>query len=550
MYFERLTDVDKVKIEKYITYYSGGSQDSTRAPLEHVLKPWDRAKSEYLSKLFRDELIVTRHVNFHESEAELSDKMYDTLYRNDTRCIGFRYKIQDYFERLYVNTYWNSPECIQKDFVYQLFDTWTLSQNAVQDNNRFYGHSRSFTLHIGDIDYKVPVGMKPMRVIAKIAEKLGIGTEIGADGISDLEYFRRRHSLGLNTKSLEGDLCLSIHPLDYMTMSDNDCGWDSCMNWRNNGEYRQGTVEMMNSPCVVVAYLAADHPYVWGGGETWNSKKWRCLMVVDPEFIVNVKSYPYQNSSLEKAAIAELAKMSGWGDLTPVPYDYLNKYSEYRQAGRLQEVNGRKIGVGFSTGCMYNDFSSADHYVAVNPHNSFDIVEHSYYYSGDSECVWCGEVGDPGDTGVVVCDSCGGYRGHCEWCDGRIYSDEESYTTAEGYEICEYCWENNTSRDDLTEQYYMCDNVQTIYLSRSNTGYSEKHWNHSITVAEKHLNNNDDVWHKYFNINTDQTHQYDEGPWTTIEYVCPCECTPEGLELFGICGEEDLKEYMGLNEPN
>ena len=548
MYFERLTDVDKVKIEKYITYYSGGEQDSTRAPLEYVLKPWDTAKSKYLSKLFGDELIITRHVKFHESESELCDKMYDTLY-DDTRCLDFRRNIQSYFERLYEGVYWNSPEAIQKDFVYQLFDTWTLSQNAVQDNCRFYDRSRSFTLHIGDLDYKVPVGMKPMRVIAKIAEKLGIGIEIRADGISDLEYFRRRHSLGLNTKSLEGNLCLSIHPLDYMTMSDNDCGWDSCMNWRCGGEYRQGTVEMMNSPCVVVAYLAADHPYVWGGGETWNSKKWRCLMVVDPEFIVNVKSYPYQNSSLEQAAIAELAKMSGWGEVTPVAYDYLNKYNEYRQVGKLQEINGRKIGVGFSTGCMYNDFSSADHYVVVNPQNDFDIVEHSYYYSGDSECVWCGDVGDPGDTGEVVCDNCAGYRGHCEWCDCHIYSNEDSYTTAEGYEVCEYCWENNTTKDDLTDKYYMCDHTQTIYLSRSNTEYS-KSWSYHIAVAEEHLEENDDIWHKYFNINTDQTHQYEEGPWTTIEYVHPCECTPEGLKLFGICDEDDLKEYMGLNEPN
>lgn len=548
--FERLTDVDKAKIEKYITYYATDCEISEeRASLETVLKPWDEAKSEYLSKLFGNELIVTRHVQFNESESELCDKMYDTLYRSDNRCAMFRDNIVTYFEKLYQGTYWNSPGCIQRDFIYQLFDTWTLSQNAIQDNDRFYNNTRSFTLHIKDLDYKVPVGMKPMRVIAKIAEKLGIGTEIGADGISDLEYFRRRHSFGLNTRSLEGDLCLSIHPLDYMTMSDNDCGWDSCMNWRHHGEYRQGTVEMMNSPCVVVAYLAADHPYVWGGGEIWNSKKWRCLMVVDPEFIVNIKSYPYQNSSLEKAAIAELAKMSGWGELTPVPYDYLNKSREYRQAAKLQEVNGRKIGVAFTAGCMYNDFTCADHYVAVNPHNDFDIVDNYYYYSGDSECVWCGAIGDPGDTGLVVCDDCAGYRGHCEWCDSHIYGNERTYTTAEGYEICEYCWENNTTRDDLTDKYYMCDNVHTIYLSRSNTEYS-KSWSYHINVADEHLEENDEIWHRYFNIDTDQTHQYENGPWTVIEYIYLCECTPAGLELFGIYDEDDLKNYMGSSEPN
>ena len=38
-------------------------------------------------------------------------------------------------------------------------------------------------------------------------------------------------------------------------MSDNNSGWESCMSWRNNGCYRRGTVEMMNSPYVIVAYL-------------------------------------------------------------------------------------------------------------------------------------------------------------------------------------------------------------------------------------------------------------------------------------------------------
>ena len=45
-------------------------------------------------------------------------------------------------------------------------------------------------------------------------------------------------------------------------MSDNDYGWDSCMGWMNEGEYRLGTVEMMNSPCIVVAYI--------DGEEAWN----------------------------------------------------------------------------------------------------------------------------------------------------------------------------------------------------------------------------------------------------------------------------------------
>lgn len=88
----------------------------------------------------------------------------------------------------------------------------------------------------------------------------------------EFEEFRICQSMCTNTTALEGKLCLSIHPLDYMTMSDNACDWSSCMSWQEDGCYRMGTVEMMNSPCVIVAYLESSHPMYFSREATWNSK--------------------------------------------------------------------------------------------------------------------------------------------------------------------------------------------------------------------------------------------------------------------------------------
>ena len=71
------------------------------------------------------------------------------------------------------------------------------------------------------------------------------------------EEIRLAHSQIFNTNKMTGTLCLSIHPLDYATASDNDNGWSSCMSWRDDGCYRMGTVEMMNSPMVICAYFAS-----------------------------------------------------------------------------------------------------------------------------------------------------------------------------------------------------------------------------------------------------------------------------------------------------
>jgi hypothetical protein len=56
-------------------------------------------------------------------------------------------------------------------------------------------------------------------------------------------------------KEYKTNLVLSIHPIDFMTSSDNASGWTSCMNWRDDGGYSSGTIEMMNSNMVIIAYL-------------------------------------------------------------------------------------------------------------------------------------------------------------------------------------------------------------------------------------------------------------------------------------------------------
>jgi hypothetical protein len=78
-------------------------------------------------------------------------------------------------------------------------------------------------------------------------------------------------------------------------MSDNTIGWSSCMSWSGDGEYRQGTVEMMNSPCVVVGYLRSEKDMPMTDGAKWNNKKWRCLFHWDEdlEIVFAGRQYPF-----------------------------------------------------------------------------------------------------------------------------------------------------------------------------------------------------------------------------------------------------------------
>ena len=271
-------------------------------------------------------------------------------------------------------------------------------------NNLYRYDGEPFEIEYGDNKkYRVLPGCKVSKALQKIASIYNL---------SNYEEFRIEHSQVLNQKIIEGELCLSIHPLDYITMSDNGCGWKSCLSWMTYGDYRQGAVEMMNSPCVIVAYLSSKENMHIG----WNSKKWRQLFFVSPDGISSIKSYPFYNDELTKTAfewIKELAEKN-----LGVKYSQTIEYS-YEEEFQLPEVFGDKnVRVYFETVNMYNDFGCAPYHLLClntnlteNQKNTIicreDLVSIFFFYSGSSQCMICGNLHPTlYDEGSLVCDHC------------------------------------------------------------------------------------------------------------------------------------------------
>lgn len=559
MVFNLLTDSDKNKIETYRNAYAFvRDKENRKASIEYLLKHWNEAKSEYLESIFGDQLIITKPIKFNEDKYDLWNKMSD-LVHNDIRINKFYNEITNPYRKRAEDLHWESPEYQSYHFVNSLFSDITLTDNKVQDT-RFDYNKHTFDLQIGDEIFKVQKGSKPMRIISKIANAYKIGIEPDENGISDFEYFRRKHSLALNQKILTGDLCLSIHPLDYMTMSDNNEGWDSCMSWENDGEYKQGTVEMMNSPCVVVGYLASERNTIswWNSnGEEWNSKKWRSLFIVDRDFIINVRSYPYDNSNLVKEAIKEIAKLAGWGDIEPQKYEYLEKWEEHRSKRVPVLINDRAIAIDFRTQAMYNDFG-CNHYIALNPNETKSIINYSYNYSGHSMCMWCGGTQDEVGIGTcegeryLTCAECADSF-ECSWCSERTNIDDV-YTTADGNRICQYCWEEHTDKDIISEEIYMVDNMHEIYLARTNNDdeVDKDHLNDCEMKNFYMANVGTEDWYKICKIDKPRHKIVYSSEYYEDEryYVLPCDLTEEGIREFELWDEDDLKDYMSKNEDN
>ena len=507
--FEKLSSLDLEMIHHYIGYYGAydGSGIETRAPLNHILRFWT-ANKEDLFNLFGGNVILTKTISVARPQPMIEDEI-------SSMVLG-----------------WGQPG---KTF-YEAFNRWTnLMDEKYKLRHLLYIEAlatniyseEGFSIPTPDghkID--IPTGCKISKVLGKIAK---------AYNIEGYEDFRIAHSMCLNQKHLKGELCVSIHPLDYMTMSDNNCGWDSCMSWQAPGDYRLGTVEMMNSPCVVVAYLKASEDMDIGGGYEWNSKKWRQLFIVTPHIITGIRQYPYNSDELNAYVLKwlrELAhKNAGWG-----PYsENMSKVRNYNN-NVFADLDCESR-IEFYTHFMYNDFYAE--------HNSYVAAsippEYKLKFSGETECVVCGEDithydDSMTDASCLTCNDCE-HVWYCSECGQRMGENDEAITI-DGYRICEYCYNEHYRSCSLCEETHHENDFYTVYLRDENREFTS----YSIEVCSDCYNN--ETFKRMF------------GEARTVDYRrWDCRCvvdlenlTMEGLEYFEIWHGRDYEEYKAYIE--
>lgn len=499
-------------IERYIDSYA--INDHRIASVQHILRVWDQAKSDYLYKMFDNQFILSKPIEFTRGVEEMATELENKIGRFGDNRRAYEF-IEDFFAKV--------VRSIDFDMDYDtyyavrgLVDYYCLAENVY--------HGRTVELPIPDSDKKIKIqdGCRITRVLGRIAK---------AYGIDSFEPFRIAHSMVLNQKALKGNMCISIHPLDYMTMSDNECDWTSCMSWQDNGCYRQGTVEMMNSPCVVVAYLrSADDMWMPGEGR-WNSKKWRQLFIVTPEVITNVKAYPYMNQSLTDIVLdwlKELAEKADVGRYTQNIYEY----SIHREF--VIDEDGwdhHSLRINPMTRYMYNDFS--DHqrcYVGIQCKDSNYF---RFYYSGESECMACGSTDvDFSSEEQLVGDCCEEHY-ECDCC-GESYYNYDDLINIDGMLLCECCVEDHCIDDALTGEIHYEDNMIEIYMGEpDNSGY---HQDCSIYVYC------DNLYDEYFAEHFSAIRLF-KTKYGRTYYVNFDDCTEKGKRVFGVKSLEDLHEF-------
>lgn len=386
-------------------------------------------------------------------------------------------------------------------------------------------------------------GCSPVKALGKLVtylyENFSNVREMFPNILNEYEEFRQKHSLILNDKQLKGKLVMSIHPLDFITMSNNSLGWKSCMRWEKNnknasGCYHAGTIEMMNSNNVICCYLESKIPYEFHqNSETgevflWNNKRWRNLFIVTPEIICSGKAYPYQHKEMCYTILEELSKLAksnkGWTYTFGIEeykdmYNICNMEDMNRARSFIHYNNTKKHNIIFDTTGMYNDFlndsySDGDtkYYCIRNKVKRNVIIR----YSGKALCTCCGDQYIFNDANTDcwedynerydclpegdICPDCRDSIKSCNMC-GQVNNARQI-----GYEILCY--------DCFKKQYGKCFDCGTIY---SLNQLDERIY---ITIEKK---------------DKEITYNREYASWTLLDYFSPYHLCPD-------CSDKVIKE--------
>lgn len=426
------------------------SSSETPIPMKDILWVWEQQK-QTLFKLLGNQLTLKK--DFKYRDTSFIEQSLCTMNRNSP----------------FYNTYYHT---VSKEYgsnvdvfncLMELVYPSTLLSNKLEITRYILGvdrHSIEVPLPNNTI-YKLQDGCKPMRALAKIAEALNI---------EGFEEYRLTHSQILNTAEIHGKLCLSIHPFDYMFMSHKSNGWSSCMSWID-GCHRQGSIEMMNSENVVVAYLeGAETVTPCGSAYPIPQHKWRELFIVTPKILTEIKSYPYRNEEITKAALDWLKELAE----ANLSYDYNPNVEHYRD----MDFGSSGISDEIYIECelMYNDFAtvSSGHLCYVNDClygcDNFNSI--TVQYSGPCQCMVCGnglfhdgqrhyDIEYDWYEGTLMCYSCANAR-VCDRC-GEIFDGGGGYIDNGDY-VCEGCWETEVIYDSIEERTDYYENFDRLYI--------------------------------------------------------------------------------------
>lgn len=343
---------------------------------------------------------------------------------------------------------------------------------------------------------KIPKGMKLVKAF-KFFE----------DDKITLEEIQNRASMIIQEDKVEGHLCFSVHPLDFLSTSENTYNWRSCH--ALDGEYRCGNLSYMMDKSTVVVYLKSDRddnilpnfpPEV-----KWNSKKWRMLLFMADGWnaMFAGRQYPFFSETALDSVLYHAANAFRFsGQWSKWHNDEFRNFKFEGDTEGVDEMYFRHTYIPMRDRLYPKSELIED---CPNPMHFNDLLRSSCYipyycwqkrwgYSrdvhftigGEIPCLRCGEY-PVAQTDDMLCRDCELEYGcsedeaytTCACCGRRILYDDSWYVESSGENVCEEC----ANRECRT-----CDCCGELYWN-NDIVYDKK--NHDYRCEHCHSDNND-----------------------------------------------------------
>jgi hypothetical protein len=353
-----------------------------------------------------------------------------------------------------------------KDFINYVGESnSSLAEFIRLNTNSFYQNTVNDDYYVASSDSYISKGMRLLKAFKFF--------ETDKERLTD---FQNKASMVIQENKVEGRLCFSVHPLDFLSASENTHNWHSCH--ALDGDYRAGNLSYMTDSCTIMVYLKSDEDTLlpdFPDSVKWNSKKWRMWLFFsnNRDMLFAGRQYPFFSRSaldfITKKVFAETdigANAHRWGE-------WNNKFIE--DWDNQFPLNGKYLPVGESLICLndlvrnntdslhYNDLLYSSYYVPYycykypEPNNDPWIFYnrqdrpvtkmHSKFWLGGSvKCLKC-NTRNITDSYTMLCPDCELKYGHCEnddictcdVCGQRIYRDDAYWLDGPGDWVCEDC---------------------------------------------------------------------------------------------------------------
>ena len=362
------------------------------------------------------------------------------------------------------------------------YENYDLAEFVRANREGFFSNQvvEPYTTSKGDT---IPKGMKLLRAF-KFFES----------DANALEAEQNAASMIIQEDKIEGTLCLSVHPLDFLSTSENTHNWRSCH--ALDGEYRSGNLSHMIDHSTFICYLKSSKDEKlpnFPPDVPWNSKKWRVLFYMSDrwDMIFAGRQYPFCTETgldFVKDKVfprANLGDFSSWIDKKYCGFKDKDVYSNFSHS-YVPVVDGLvpldELVINEPGSLQFNDVLSSSCYDALYAYKKVECFG-GYKYApmhkftrfhigGKCNCTRCGKY--PIEiTSSFMCNDCELEYGdseddmfaYCPCCGSRYYYDDGVWVEGDEECVCPSCADRETT---------ICDCCGTRHYTSAMV-YSRKH---------------------------------------------------------------------------